>query len=401
MSLQNQTFFSTLPTEVKFGMHITQKELAKDIRATGNQKVFIATDKGLLEAGVVDEVTTVLEKEGLDYVMFSDIEPNPYAETIMKGLAAYQENGCDMILAVGGGSAIDFGKAVGVMVNNPGHILDYRRGKKTVTKPLPALFVISTTVGTGSEVTAVSVVTDPTVSRKYIVASPYLLPKTAYIDPTLTLNLPRQHVAATGIDALVHAMEAYTSMNSTPIADGLALQAVRMIKEYLPHTYAHPDDYEARSQVHLASTMAGMAFGLAGLGLVHSCSHPMSAVYHVPHGVANAIILPYVIEYNVISNYKKYADLACIFDEQLVMERKEKAADQLAALIKKFTASVDIPEDFSFLGIDVDEDVIDRLANDAMDDKGTIPVNPRKVYKEDVVNIYKRVLPMTKKEAYS
>lgn len=401
MSLQNQIFFSALPTEVKFGLHITQKELAKDIRATGNQKVFIATDKGLLKAGVVDEVTTVLEKEGIDYIVFADIEPNPYAETVMKGIAAYKENNCDMILAVGGGSAIDFGKAVGVMVHNRGHILDYRRGKEQVTKPLPVLFVISTTVGTGSEVTAVSVVTDPAIGRKYIVASPYLLPKTAYVDPALTFNLPRQHVAATGIDALVHAMEAYTSKNSTPIADGLALQAVRMIKEYLPRTYAHPDDYEGRSQVHLASTIAGMAFGLAGLGLVHSCSHPMSAVYHVPHGIANAIILPYVIEYNVIANYKKYADLACIFDEQLVMESCESAANQLAALIKKFTAAVDIPEDFSFLGIDVDEDVIDRLANDAMDDKGTIPVNPRKVYKEDVINIYKRVLPMTKKEAYS
>ncbi|MDQ7864178.1 iron-containing alcohol dehydrogenase [Peribacillus frigoritolerans] len=166
----------------------------------------------------------------IESVVFSEVEPNPQAETVMRGANFYKQNSCDMILAIGGGSPMDFAKAVGVVVSHSGHILDYRRGEKVVANPIPLLFAIPTTVGTGSEVTAAAVVTDPTIGRKYVVASPHLVPKMAFIDPLMTITLPKHHVSATALDALVHAIESYTSVRATPISDGLALQAIRMIE---------------------------------------------------------------------------------------------------------------------------------------------------------------------------
>lgn len=394
MFLNQKTFSVSIGTNIIFGLNSVKTNLTEQIKNLNKTKVFIVTDNGLVKSGIIDNIITILSSSEINSVVFSEVEPNPHAATVMRGAEIYINESCDMILAVGGGSAMDFGKAVGVAVTHPGHILDYRRGMKVVSNELPVFFAIPTTVGTGSEVTSVSVVTDHEVGRKYVVASPLLTPKIAFIDPLLTTSLPRHVVAATGADALVHAIESYTSVKSNPINDGLGIQAIKMLKEFLPASFAHPDNIEARAQVHLASTLAGMSFGMAGVGLVHSCSHPMSAIYHVPHGLANAILLPYVIDYNLISNYKKFADIARIFDQSLYFENDIKAASKLVALLKQFTSSIDIPEDFRYLNIEFTDEMIERLANDAMDDVGTIPNNPRKVHKEDVLKIYKKVLPL-------
>lgn len=395
MYLSQQTFHSAFHTNVIFGVNSVEESLAAKMKEFNKTKVFIATDPGLVQAGIPGKIQSLLKENGIDSIVFSDIEPNPHAVTVMKGAEVYQSESCDMILAVGGGSAMDFSKAVGVMASHPGHILDYRRGEKPVVNEIPLLFAIPTTVGTGSEVTSVAVVTDHEVGRKYVVASPVLAPKLAFVDPVLTTSLPRHVVAATGMDALVHALEAFTSVRSNPIAEGLALQAIKMLKDHLPPSYAHPDDLEARSQVHLASTIAGMAFNLGGLGLVHSCSHPMSAIYHVPHGLANAILLPHVMKHNLISNYKKYADIARIFDPTLAFENDRVAAERLVDLLSEFNQSLNIPKDFSYLGIEFTGEMVDRLAHDAMEDKGTVPNNPRKVFKEDVIQIFHKVLPLS------
>ncbi|KOO51613.1 iron-containing alcohol dehydrogenase family protein [Viridibacillus arvi] len=394
MYLSQQTFNSVLPTNVIFGVNSVRESLTVKIKEFNKSKVFIATDPGLVKAGIPDEIQSLLKENGINGIIFSEVEPNPHAVTVMKGADLYKAESCDMILAVGGGSVMDFSKAVGVMVSHSGHILDYRRGEKPVVNEIPTLFAIPTTVGTGSEVTNVSVVTDHEAGRKYVVASPILVPMIAFVDPSLTTSLPRHVVATTGIDALVHALEAFTSVRSTPITDGLALQAIKMLKDHLPPSYAHPDNLEARSQVHLASTIAGLAFGLGGVGLVHSCSHPMSAIYHVPHGLANAILLPYVIKYNLISNYKKYADIARIFDPSLTFENDKVAAERLVDLLNDFNQSLNIPKDFSYLGIEFTKEMVDRLSHDAMEDKGTIPNNPRKVVREDIIEIYNQVLPL-------
>ncbi len=395
MNLSQKTFSSTLPTDIIFGVDSVKSNLPAKMKEFNKSKVFIGTDPGLVTAGIIDKIQTLLKDEGIDSVVFSEVEPNPHADTVMRGAQLYKNESCDMILAIGGGSAMDFTKAVGAVATNSGHILDYRRGKNTLSNEIPLLFCIPTTVGTGAEVTAVSVVTDSGAGRKYVVSSPLLIPKIAFVDPSLTKSLPNHVVASTGMDALVHAIEAYTGVKSTPITDGLALQAIKMLKENLPASYAHPDNLEARAQVHLASTIAGMAFGIAGVGLVHSCSHPMSALYQVPHGLANAVLLPYVLDYNLIANYKKYAEIARIFDSSLILENDMTAANELVVLIEQFNASVDIPADFGSTEKLFTEEMIHQLAEDAMDDIGTIPNNPRKVKKEDVIQIYKKVLPLS------
>lgn len=393
MSLKDHSFSSVLPTNVIFGVNSLEIQLPVKIKERNIRKVFIATDNGLVKAGVVTKISNLLKENEIESVVFSDVEPNPHAETIMKGADVYRNETCEMILAIGGGSPMDFAKSVGVVVSHDSDILEFATGKKYVTKEIPLLFTIPTTVGTGSEVTAVAVVTDHTVGRKFTYASPLVLPKVAFLDPLLTQALPRHHVSATSMDALVHSIEAYVSIRENPIADGLALQAIRMISKYLPASYANPNDLEARSQIQVASTIAGMSFGLVGVGIVHSCSHPMSAVYNVPHGLANAIILPHVIEYNLIANYGKYADIARIFEPALVLESNEFAAKQLVEIINNFSENIDIPKDFSFLNIDVTEEVIERLSHDAMNDRGTVLTNPRKVFKEDIEKIYRKVLP--------
>ncbi|WP_144529828.1 iron-containing alcohol dehydrogenase family protein [Peribacillus simplex] len=398
MYLNLQTFNSTLPTNVIFGVNSVEENLIVKIKEYNKTNVFIATDPGLVKAGIPDKIYSLLKDNGIEAIVFSEVEPNPHAVTIMKGSELYKAESCDMILAVGGGSAMDFAKAVGVKVSHPGHILDYRRGENPIVNEIPTLFAIPTTVGTGSEVTTVAVVTDHVAGRKYVVSSPMLAPKVAFVDPILTSSLPRQVVVTTGIDALVHAIEAFTAIRATPITDGLAIQAIKMLVENLPSTYAHPKYLEARSQVHLASTIAGMAFSLGGLGLVHSCSHPMSAIYNVPHGLANAILLPNIIEYNLISNYQKYAEIARIFDSSLTVQNNKVAAENLVNLLNSFNQALGIPKDFNYLGIKFTEEMVNRLAHDAMDDKGTIPNNPRKVIKEDIVQIYNKVLPLYQEE---
>ncbi|KAF0819587.1 alcohol dehydrogenase, iron-containing [Bacillus sp. ZZV12-4809] len=394
MYLSQQNFDFSIPTEIIYGINSVKHKLPDTIRSLQKAKVFVATDPGLLNTGIIDATTSLLNKNGIDTVVFAEVEPNPHAQTVMKGAQIYKQESCEMILAIGGGSPMDFAKAVSVIVAHEGHILDYRRGQKPLHQAIPLLIAIPTTVGTGSEVTPVSVITDNEAGRKYVIASPMLAPKAAFIDPSLTTPLPRHVVSATGVDALVHAIESYTSLKSNPITDGLAFEAIKMIKENLPASYAHPDNLEARAQIHLASTMAGISFGIAGVALVHSCSHPMSALYQVPHGLANAILLPHIIEHNLIANYEKYANIARIFEPSLTFENDRNTARQLAPLLKEFNKALDIPEDFSYLKLDFTDEMVDRLTKDAMNDLGTIPNNPRKADKEDIRQIYKKVLPM-------
>ncbi|WP_179196086.1 iron-containing alcohol dehydrogenase family protein [Bacillus sp. OV166] len=381
---------------MKFGLNIVQQELANSVRQANKNKAFIVTDKGLVASGVIEKVTAPLTEAGIEYYVFSDVEANPPANSVMAGVEKYNEEQADMIITIGGGSAIDYAKALAVGATHEGFVLDYSIGGKPIEDKLPLLFAIGTTIGTGSEVTRVSVITDTDAGRKLVLASPYIIPKTVFVDPSLTLGLPRQHVAATGADALVHAIESYVSLPANPFTDALALQAIRMIWDNLPQTYAHAANVEARAQVHLASTLAGMSFSIAGLGMVHSLSHPMSARYHVPHGLANAIILPHIIEHNIPANPKKYADIARMFDPALALETDTQAAKRLVLLVKEFLRSIDIPENFSYLGVEFTEDKIAQLAEDAMNDHGTVHFNPRKAVVEDIVKIYSIVLPAQK-----
>lgn len=392
MKLHTSTFNSLLATNLIFGEGCVNKNLPLIIQEQGHSKIFIATDPGIVSSGILDKVINVLDEHSISHEVFSDVEPNPLDATVMKGMTAYIEGKCELIIALGGGSAMDFAKGVSAVVGNGGHILDYRRGKRTLQMKCPTIIAIPTTVGTGSEVTPVSVITDPQAKRKYIIASPHILPQYAMVDPTLTYTLPAHIVASTGMDALVHAIESYTSNAANPFSEAFSIQAIKMLVKNLPSSYKDNDDREARAQVHLASTLAGFAFNYGKLGIVHSCSHPMSARYGVPHGIANAIILPYVLEFNKVTNIEKFAEIARVFDPSLNDVSDEEAANHVSNVVHRFNAQLNIPSTFSHLKIDFTHSMIEELARDAMDDVGTFPFNPRKANLNEVVSIYQQVL---------
>ena len=212
------------------------------------------------------------------------------------------------------------------------------------------------------------------------------------VDPTLTYTLPAHIVASTGMDALVHAIESYTSNAANPFSESFSMQAMKMLVNNLPSSFRNIEDREARAQVHLASTLAGFAFNYGKLGIVHSCSHPMSARYGVPHGVANAVILPYVLEFNKVTNIEKFAEIARLFDATLIGTDDKEAASQVSNVVHRFNVELSIPSTFKHLNIDFTQQMIEELAKDAMDDVGTFPFNPRQANMDDIVSIYQKVL---------
>lgn len=327
---------------------------------------------------------------------FTEVNPNPETQAVHKGREIYIHGRCEAVVAVGGGSSIDAGKAISVSTVNEGDINNYGRGKRSIAGPIPPLFMIPTTAGTGSEVTNVAVISDPERNKKFVLASPYLYPTCAFIDPILTYSLPQKFIAATGMDALVHSIESYVNNRAQPISDALALEAIKMLRRNLPVSYADPSNEDAKAQVLLASTIAGLSFSMSGTALVHSMSHPVTAWFGVPHGLANAIILPYVIEFNLIANYEKYAEVAYLFDDSLRQLPSYQAAERLIDCLKEFSRKLNIPKDFSYLTIKVTKESIDNLTIDALNERGTFPNNPRKATKDEVSTLYQLLFPQAK-----
>ena len=276
------------------------------------------TDAGLTRTGIPGRVAAALTQAGVESAIFDAVEANPSIETVERALQVYRDQGCDGLVAVGGGSPMDAAKAVGVLASNPGKLLDYV-GLGKVARPLPILIAIPTTTGTGSEVTQFTVITDHAQRRKVVIGGPQVAPSHALLDPELVANLPAGLVGATAMDALTHAVESVISTFASPFTDGLALQAIRMIADNLPE----PAAPAARANLLYASTMAGMAFSYARTGLVHGMAHPLSAYYDVPHGLANAILLPHVLGYNAPACEPALARVA----EALGQPRRQRRRD--------------------------------------------------------------------------
>ncbi|WP_170148483.1 iron-containing alcohol dehydrogenase [Ureibacillus endophyticus] len=397
MNLINQQFSTFFPTVLKYGRNIIETSLTETIKDMNIKKVLLVSDKGLKQVGVVEKIKNILVEQGLDVSVYAEVEPNPSLQAVHEARDMYLQNNCQLIIGLGGGSSIDAAKGVAVGVVNPGNLNNYGRGMQPIQGPLPPTIIIPTTAGTGSEVTNVAVITDEEAKRKFVLASPYVIPTYAFIDPTMTFTLPQPHIAATGIDALVHAIESYVNNKSQPVSDALAIGAMKMIIEYLPQSYADPTNEEAKAQVLLGSTIAGMAFAMTGTALVHSLSHPMTSHFHVPHGLANAIILPKVIEFNLISDYRKYAEVSYLFNSKYRELSLKEAANKLVEELKAFTKSVDIPEDFSYLGDHITQEDLNRLTKDALNDKGTYPNNKRKATELEVYKLYCCLFPQVKK----
>ncbi|ENK1242024.1 1,3-propanediol dehydrogenase [Clostridium sporogenes] len=353
----------------------------------GGKKALIVTDKFLksMEGGAVELTVKYLTEAGIDVAYYDGVEPNPKDTNVKEGLEIFKKENCDMIVTIGGGSSHDCGKGIGIAATHEGDLYDYA-GIETLTNPLPPIVAVNTTAGTGSEVTRHCVITNTTTKIKFVIVSWRNLPLVSINDPVLMVKKPAGLTAATGMDALTHAVEAYVSKDANPVTDAAAIQAIKLIASNLRQAVALGENLEARENMAYASVLAGMAFNNANLGYVHAMAHQLGGLYDMPHGVANAMLLPHVERYNLISNPKKFADIAEFMGECVeglsVMEAAEKAIDAMFKLSK----DLGIPTSLKDMG--VKEEDIEYMAEMALKD-GNAFSNPRKGNKQNIIEIFK------------
>ncbi|CAB1075843.1 Alcohol dehydrogenase (EC [Olavius algarvensis Delta 1 endosymbiont] len=381
------TLFRTVPRIVMGPGALNQ--LADEVAAQKAKKVLIVTDQGLIGAGLVQQAQAVLEKGGIEYAVFGNVEADPRYEIVADCVALIHSEKPDLIIGFGGGSPIDIAKVSAVMATNEGPISEYF-GIDLVPEPgLPTL-IIPTTAGTGSEVTPIAILSDHTEKLKKGIVSPQLFPAVALLDPELTLGLPGPVTAATGMDALIHAIESYTSKKATSISDMLARQAMQLIATNIRTAYTDGGNLAARSQMLEGSLLAGMAFCTAGVTAVHAFAYPIGAEFHIPHGVANSIMLTPVMEFNQHGNLDRFAEMAAYLGRDTAGLATAAAADAAVEAMSQLAADLDIPEHLSEFGVE-DKDVPD-LAAGVMKVTRLLANNPRELTEKDAERIYRRVL---------
>ena len=356
-------------------------EVSKQVRAVGGEKVLIVTDQALTAAGVVGKVTALLDAEAIPYATFDTVQPNPTTQNVADGLAMFEAAGCDMLMAVGGGSPIDCAKGIGLVAGNGGTIADYE-GLDVSAKPMCPLITVNTTAGTASEMTRFTIITDTARKVKMAIVDRHVTPTVSINDPELMASMPASLTAATGMDALTHAIEALVSTGATPLTDSVALTAIKLVGRYLPAAVADGKDMTAREQMAYAQFMAGMAFNNASLGYVHAMAHQLGGFYDLPHGVCNAILLPAVSEFNAPAAAEKFAQAA------VALGAKADAASCIEA-IRKLAATVGVPTGLAELGVKAED--FSTLADNAMKDACML-TNPREATKDDVIGIYSNAM---------
>ena len=348
------------------------------------KKAQIVTDRGLVQAGVVARVTEILDKSHISYSIYDGVEPNPPIRNVEECAAQYQSENCDFLLAIGGGSSMDVAKTSGVLINHGGKITNYFIGEKPVPGPIPFLLCVPTTYGTASEVTPFAVITDDN-HFKGTVAGPYVIPDVGILDADMAVALPLPIAAATGMDALTHAIESYVSLMSNPISEGMALHAIRLISQNLRQAAYSDHNHEATQNMLIGSTMAGFAFSQTRLGNVHAMSHPVGGHYGVPHGIANSILLTRIMAYNRCACPEKFADIASAMGEDVNGLSAVDASVLAVEAVQNLSDDVGIPATLSEAGAKTEG--IHVMAEDAMK-SGNIQVNPRKTTIKDVIALY-------------
>lgn len=380
------TFEFSIPQNVLFGKGSIYR-LPSVLKEAGYNKAFIISGPHLNKIGMVSKCLDLLAKENIKGAAFTETEGNPCKDTVRKALKSYKESMADCIIAFGGGSPIDVAKAVALLATYGGDIEDYE-GSGNVKGATVPVVAVPTTAGTGSEVTAFSVITDHDRNYKLTIGSKYLIPSYAILDPELITSVPEGTAAACGIDAMVHALEAYLSLAASSFSDMFALKALDLIGQNIRKYVADRNDEAASEAMMLGSLYAGIAFSHARLGNVHAMSHPVSAFYNVPHGVANAILLRHVVEFNAPSDKGKYYDIYQRIAEQPVDGDKFKK-ELLTEELKKLNEDLGIPRGLKDVG--VSDDRINEMAIDAMK-SGNIKVNPRSTALNDIVHLYKKAM---------
>jgi lactaldehyde reductase len=362
--------------------------LADEIKKRGLKKVFVVTDKDLLKFGVVEKVTTFLDAAKIEYTIFSNVKQNPTVAQVKEGVVAFSLSGADAIAAIGGGSPIDTAKAIGIISNNPefADVVSLEGVANTKNKSIP-IIALPTTAGTAAEVTINYVITDEENVKKMVCVDPNVVPVLSIVDAELMLSLPPSLTAATGMDALTHAIEGYITKGAWEMSDMFELKAIEMIAKHLPVVVKNPSDIVARDGMAVAQYIAGMGFSNVGLGLVHGMAHPLGAYYDIPHGVANALLLPIVMEYNTESSIAKYVDIARAMGIKVDHLSLSDAAKAAVDAVKNLAIEVGIPEKLRLLN--VKEEDLERLAQSAFEDVCT-PGNPREVQLSDILELYKK-----------
>ena len=362
--------------------------VTEEAKRRGFKKAFICSDPDLIKFNVTKKVTDLLDKEALPYEIYSEIKANPTIENVQGGVAAFKKSGADYIIAIGGGSSMDTSKAIGIIITNPA-FEDVRslEGLSATTKPSVPIFAIPTTAGTAAEVTINYVITDVEKKRKFVCVDPHDIPLVAFVDPDMMSSMPKGLTASTGMDALTHAIEGYTTKGANTITDMFNLKAIELIAQSLRGAVENTP--EGREGMALGQYLTGMGFSNCGLGIVHSMAHGLGALYDTPHGVANAIILPTVMEYNKDEVGEKLRDVAKAMGvantEKMSKEEYQKAAIDA---VKKLAEDVGIPKDLKNI---VKPEDVDFLSQSAMDD-ACRPGNPRDPKLEDIQELFKSLL---------
>ena len=366
----------------------SRKVIAEEVAKRGYKKALVVTDKDLVKFGVAAQVTDVLKAAGIPFEMFDEVKPNPTVKNVKNGIAAFKAAGADFIVAIGGGSSMDTSKAVGIIINNPefADVTSLEGVANTKKKSVPVI-ALPTTAGTAAEVTINYVITDEENVKKMVCVDPTDIPTLAIIDPELMLSMPRGLTAATGMDALTHAIEGLITLGAWEMSDMFEIKAIEMIAKWLPKAVENPSDIEARDGMATAQYIAGMAFSNVGLGLVHGMAHPLGAYYDIPHGVANALLLPFVMEYNKEAAKAKYRTIAEAMGVDTSAMDDDQAAQAAVDAVKALAVKVRIPQHLSELG--VPESGLPTLAQAAFNDVCT-PGNPRKAVVEEILEVYKK-----------
>ena len=353
----------------------------------GANKVLVVTDPGVAKLGYADKIVRQLQSVGIDAPVFSDVTPDPTLQNVNDGLQQYRDEGCDLIVSIGGGSAIDCGKGIAIKLTNDGAFADYM-GVDKIPNPGVPLIAIPTTAGTGSECSKVTVITDTENNVKMMLSSPCLLAQVALVDPLLSLTTPPHLTSAVGIDALTHAIEAYISKRAQPITDAIALESIRLISGSLRQAWADGENITARTDMMVGASIAGIAFSNSSVALVHGMSRPIGAYFHIHHGLSNAVLLLNVMAFSVVGAPDRFADIARAMGEPIDGLSPMRQADAAIAAVERLINDVQMPR-LGEIGIERDkfESVVEQMAKDTIA-SGSPANNPRQATPEEIVELY-------------
>lgn len=362
--------------------------VGQTVRNLGATRVLVVTDPGVIAAGWTDEVKQHLEEVGLSHAVFAEVSPNPRADEVMAGAERYREEACDFIVAVGGGSPMDCAKGIGIVSSNGGHILDYE-GVDEVRLPMPPLVCLPTTGGTSADVSQFAIISDRAHQRKVAVISKAVVPDVSLIDPETLTTMDPYLTACTAIDALVHAIEAFVSRASSPITDGQALEAIRLITANLVDVMARPDDLELRSKIMLGSLQAGLAFSNASLGATHAMAHSLGGRLDLPHGECNAILLPHVMAYNFTEATERYERVGAALGLELRGMASKEQINAIVDEIGRLRKAIKVDRTLGDVGVHRTD--VPDLARNALVDACMV-TNPRQPSQRDIEVVYEEAL---------